>query len=109
MFYSQCSGLSSEKKIGTNGQVSIAQSKLLKYMYPKIWEYSSVVEHSTADREVPSSNLGAPFNFINDIMFFKSIFPCIIASYTRGLVAQWIAHLTSDQKVAGSSPVWVDC
>ena len=25
-----------------------------------------------------------------------------------GLVAQWIAHLTSDQKVAGSSPVWVD-
>ena len=66
-----------------------------------------MVEHSTADREVPSSNLGAPFNFINDIMFFKSIFPCIIASYTRGLVAQWIAHLTSDQKVAGSSPVWV--
>ena len=26
-----------------------------------IWGCSSVVEHSTADREVPSSNLGAPY------------------------------------------------
>ena len=26
------------------------------------WGYSSVVEHSTADREVPSSNLGAPWS-----------------------------------------------
>ena len=25
------------------------------------WGYSSVVEHSTADREVPGSNQGAPF------------------------------------------------
>ena len=25
------------------------------------WGYSSVVEHSTADREVPGSNPGAPF------------------------------------------------
>ena len=32
----------------------------------------------------------------------------IIANFIHGLVAQWIAHLTSDQKVAGSSPVWVD-
>ena len=27
-----------------------------------IWGYSSVVEHSTADREVPGSNPGAPFS-----------------------------------------------
>ena len=25
-----------------------------------IWEYSSVVEHSTADRQVPGSNPGIP-------------------------------------------------
>ena len=62
-----------------------------------LWEYSSVVEHQTSDREVPSSNLGARQNFINGILFI-----------TKGLVAQWIAHLTSDQKVAGSSPVWVE-
>ena len=27
-----------------------------------MWGYSSVVEHLTADQEVPSSNLGAPFS-----------------------------------------------
>ena len=25
----------------------------------------------------------------------------------QGLVAQWIARLTSDQEVVGSSPIWV--
>ncbi len=33
------------------------------------WGYSSVVEHSTADREVPGSNPGAPskdFDFFTD-------------------------------------------
>ena len=28
------------------------------------WGYSSVVEHSTADREVPGSNPGVPSNFL---------------------------------------------
>ena len=28
------------------------------------WGYSSVVEHSTADREVPGSNPGVPFVFV---------------------------------------------
>ena len=28
------------------------------------WGYSSVVEHSTADREVPGSNPGVPFYFL---------------------------------------------
>ncbi len=35
----------------------------------KSWGYSSVVEHSTADREVPGSNPGAPskdFDFLTD-------------------------------------------
>ena len=31
--------------------------------YLSSWGYSSVVEHSTADREVPGSNPGAPFQF----------------------------------------------
>ena len=31
------------------------------------WGYSSVVEHSTADREVPGSNPGVPY-------FFKKVF-----------------------------------
>ena len=30
-----------------------------------MWGYSSVVEHSTADREVPGSNPGAPSAFIS--------------------------------------------
>ncbi len=30
-----------------------------------MWGYSSVVEHSTADREVPGSNPGAPSNFFS--------------------------------------------
>ena len=29
------------------------------------WGYSSVVEHSTADREVPGSNPGVPFYFLH--------------------------------------------
>ena len=29
------------------------------------WGYSSVVEHSTADREVPGSNPGVPFHFLH--------------------------------------------
>ena len=36
-----------------------------------MWGYSSVVEHSTADREVPGSNPGAPFfNFKFFIILF---------------------------------------
>ena len=39
-----------------------------------IREYSSVVEHSTADREVPSSNLGASSNFL--LLFILIILLC---------------------------------
>ena len=34
------------------------------------WGYSSVVEHLTADQEVPSSNLGAPLRFLFMIPLF---------------------------------------
>ena len=37
------------------------------------WGYSSVVEHSTADREVPGSNPGAPFKFLIKISFNRFI------------------------------------
>ena len=34
--------------------------KMSTKAHPTDWGYSSVVEHSTADREVPGSNPGAP-------------------------------------------------
>ena len=48
-------------------------------------------------------------NTCYDTFRFESGFPIstIYLLLIHGLVAQWIAHLTSDQKVAGSSPVWV--
>ena len=33
---------------------------MLCYLLPYSWVYSSVVEHLTADREVPGSTPGAP-------------------------------------------------
>ena len=46
--------------------------------------YSSVVEHSTADREVPGSNPGVPYRFLfNSIQFGIAIEPfTFILSYT---------------------------
>ena len=39
------------------------------------WGYSSVVEHLTADQEVPSSNLGTPLCFLFMIpLFFDSAY-----------------------------------
>ena len=35
--------------------------------------YSSVVEHSTADREVPGSNPGVPYNKTNDLFCMKVV------------------------------------
>jgi hypothetical protein len=33
---------------------------------------------------------------------------CLATSYVRGPVAQWITHLTMNQKIAGSSPARID-
>ena len=38
-------------------------SAIFLFSCNKFWEHSSVVEHSTADRPVPSSNLGVPYIF----------------------------------------------
>ena len=48
------------------------------------WGYSSVVEHLTADQEVPSSNLGAPLFFL---------FCCILWHYTEGILSTYDANV----------------
>ena len=40
----------------------------------RVWGYSSVVEHSTADREVPGSNPGAPSFFFSILFITVMIF-----------------------------------
>ena len=61
------------------------------------WGYSSVVEHSTADREVPGSNPGTPFLFF---FFFLSLcvffweggwvdFSCFFLALTLYLNIAW--------------------
>ncbi len=37
-----------------------------------------------------------------------SMTSCLATSYVRGPVAQWITHLTMNQKIAGSSPARID-
>ena len=52
------------------------------------WGYSSVAEHSTADREVPGSNPGAPcFFFIHFSLSKRKQFSC-----TFPLVAQYFSR-----------------
>ena len=41
----------------------LLQSQIIKLQDEVAWGYSSVVEHSTADREVPGSNPGVPYSF----------------------------------------------
>ena len=59
------------------------------------WGYSSVVEHSTADREVPGSNPGVPFHFLHMqviilLQMAKGyISASMICKTTTGDIAQW--------------------
>ena len=43
------------------GQPSAASTPIIQSIYMMYRGYSSAVEHLTADQEVPSSTLGAPF------------------------------------------------
>ena len=82
--------------------------------------YSSVVEHSTADREVPGSNPGVPYLFSNvfssppvklcrtkltttsgsnEILRVSQCFNL----YTRGY-SSVVEHSTADREVPGSNP-----
>ena len=44
---------------------------MLCYLLRYSWGYSSVVEHSTADRQVPGSNSGCPLYFNNAHLFIS--------------------------------------
>ena len=56
-----------------------------------MWGYSSVVEHSTADREVPGSNPGVPYFF--EVKFTSPCRLCLArVPWTVGLaaMAEWL-------------------
>ena len=70
------------------------------------WGYSSVVEHSTADREVTSSILVAPFSN------FSMIHPVVPVTHlqTARMVTTWgyssvVEHSTADREVTSSNLV----
>ena len=65
---------------------------MLCYLLPYSWGYSSVVEHSTADREVPGSNPGVPdiltlliCSEVNRVIYLC----CVIYNDIHGDIAQW--------------------
>ena len=63
---------------------------MLCYLLPYSWGYSSVVEHSTADRQVPGSNPVPVFNnaylFIGNIGLYNYVvlFVTIFWGYSFG-------------------------
>ncbi len=68
------------------------------------------VEHSTADREVPGSNPGAPYFFFflaikivgsNGVVMRMLV---MLATSVSGGIAQWVEHSTADREVPGSNP-----
>ena len=50
---------------------TVVHIPILHFSYQR-WGYSSVVEHSTADREVPGSNPGAPSLFFFPFLLYNS-------------------------------------
>ena len=80
---------------------------MLCYLLPCSWGYNSVVEHSTADREVPCSS-PVPTLYFNTAHLFISkqgyiIMLCYLLPYSSGynLVVE---HTTADRQVPGSNP-----
>ena len=94
---------------------------MLCYLLPYSWGYSSVVEHSTADREVPVSNPRCPLYFNNAHLFISKqgyiimlcyliisrqgyiIMLCYLLPYSRGY-SSVVEHSTADREVPGSNP-----
>ena len=80
-----------------------------------------MVEHSTADRQVPGSNPGVPCNFNNSHLFISKqgyiimlcylfisrqcyiIMWCYLLPYSRGY-SLVVEHSTADREVLGSNP-----
>ena len=59
---------------------------LFEKQFEKTRGYSSVVEHSTADREVPGSNPGAPYQYFDKFMYSTFILLLKIIKFDRFVV-----------------------
>ena len=79
---------------------------MLCYLLPYSWGYISVVEHSTADREVPGSNPCVHFNtarlFISKQGYI--IMLCYLLPYSWGY-SSVVEHSTADREVPCSNSV----
>jgi hypothetical protein len=71
------------------------------------WARSAVVARPLCKRKVPGSIPGVSMYFNCCFSCYCCILKQIIVKYSD-CVAQWIAHLTSNQGVVGSSPTAVD-
>ena len=62
---------------------------MLCYLLPYSWGYSSVVEHSTADRQVTGSNPGVPSILTMHNLFISKqgyiIMLCYLLPYSKGI------------------------
>ena len=88
---------------------------MLCYLLPYSWGYSSVVEHSTADRQVPGSNYiltGCPLYFNNAHLFISKqgyiIMLFYLLPYSWGYISV-VEHSTADREVPGSNPILQHC
>ena len=64
---------------------------MLCYLLPYSWGCSSVVEHSTADRQFPGSNAGCPMYFNNSHLIISKqgyiIMLCYLLPYSWGYIS----------------------
>ena len=74
---------------------------MLCYLLPYSWGYSSVVEHSTADRQVPGFKPGCPLYFNNAHLFISKqgyiIMLCYLLPYSWGY-SSVVEHSTADRE-----------
>ena len=82
---------------------------MLCYLLPYSWGYSSVVEHSTADRQVPWFKPGCPLYFNNAHLFISKqgyiIMLCYLLPYSWGY-SSVVEHSTADREVPGSPTLY---
>ena len=80
---------------------------MLCYLLPYSWGYSSVVEHSTADRKFPWFKPGCPLCINNARLFIGNqgyiIMLCYLLPYSRGY-SSVVENSTADREVPDSDP-----
>ena len=85
---------------------------MLCYLLLYSWGYSSVAEHSTADRQVPGLNPGVPLYFNNEHLFISKqgyiIMLCYLLPYSWGYISV-VEHSTAEREVPGSNPILQHC